>query len=74
MLVLHLSSKRKTATKFIVNNGKRQSSKNIFFQQPNGAKAETLNASVVQDKARISSARTGTRQPARFRNCSARSN
>jgi hypothetical protein len=47
-----------------VNNGKRQSSKNIFSQQPNGAKAETLNASVMQDKARISSARIGTRQPA----------
>jgi hypothetical protein len=47
-----------------VNNVKRQSAKNIFSQQPNGANAQTLNASVVQDKARISSARTATRQPA----------
>jgi hypothetical protein len=47
-----------------VNNGKHQSSKNIFSQQPNRAKAETLDAPVVQDKGRISSARTGTRQPA----------
>jgi hypothetical protein len=61
---MHLSSKRKTAIKSIVNNGKRQSAKNIFQNQPNGANAETLNASVVQDKARISSARIGTPQPA----------
>jgi hypothetical protein len=47
-----------------VNNGKRHSSKNIFSHQPNGAKAETLNASVRQDKGRISSARTRTEQPA----------
>ena len=47
-----------------MNNGKRQSSKNIFQSQPNGAKAETLDAAVVQDKARMKSARTGTRQPA----------
>jgi hypothetical protein len=31
-----------------MNNGKRQSAKNIFSQQPNRAK--TFNASVVQDK------------------------
>jgi len=48
----------------MTNNGKPQSSKNIFSKQPNGVLSETLNASVVQDKARISSARTGTRQPA----------
>jgi hypothetical protein len=46
------------------NNGKPRSLKNIFQNQPNGAKAETLNASVRQDKGRISSARIGTNQPA----------
>jgi hypothetical protein len=44
-----------------MNNIKRQSSKNIFSHQPNEAKAETLNAAVVQDKARISSAQVRTR-------------
>jgi hypothetical protein len=48
----------------MMNNGKRQSSKNIFSYQSNGAKTETLDAAVVQDKGRISSARTGTQQPA----------
>jgi hypothetical protein len=47
-----------------MNNGKRQSAKNIFSQQSNGANAQTLNASVRQDKARISSAQVRTRQPA----------
>jgi hypothetical protein len=51
-----------------MNNGKPQSSKNIFQSQPKGAKAETLNASVVQDKGRISSARIGTAQPAPHQN------
>jgi hypothetical protein len=51
-----------------VNNGKRQSAKNIFQNHPNGAKAETLNAAVRQDKGRISSARTGTKQPAPYQN------
>jgi hypothetical protein len=46
------------------NNGKPRSLKNIFQNQPNGAKAETLNASVRQDKGRISSARIGTQQSA----------
>jgi hypothetical protein len=46
------------------NNGKPRSLKNIFQNQPNGAKAETLNASVRQDKARKNSARIGTGQPA----------
>lgn len=32
-----------------MNNGKCQSAKNIFFQQPNWVKAETLNTSVVQE-------------------------
>ena len=50
------------------NNGKHQSSKNIFSHQPNGAKSETLNASVRQDKGRISSARIGTQQPAPHKN------
>jgi hypothetical protein len=47
-----------------VNNVKRQSAKNVFQSQPNGAKAETLNASVRQDKGWVSSARVGTAQPA----------
>jgi hypothetical protein len=50
------------------NNGKPRSLKNIFQNQPNGAKAETLNASVRQDKGRISSARIGTQQPAPHQN------
>jgi hypothetical protein len=44
-----------------MNNGKRQSAKNILSQQPNGAKAETLDAAVGQDKARMKSAQLGTR-------------
>lgn len=47
-----------------MNNGKRQSAKNVFQRQPNGAKAETLDAAVRQDKGRIASARIGTKQPA----------
>jgi hypothetical protein len=50
------------------NNGKHQSSKNIFSHQPNGVLSETLNASVRQDKARKKSARIGTRQPASHQN------
>ena len=50
------------------NNGKHQFSKNIFSHQPNEAKAETLNASVRQDKGRISSARIGTQHPAPHQN------
>jgi hypothetical protein len=50
------------------NNGKPRSLKNIFQNQPNGAKAETLNASVRQDKARKNSARIGTPQPAPHEN------
>jgi hypothetical protein len=46
------------------SNGKRQSVKNIFSNQSNGVFSETLDASVVQDKARNKSARIGTRQPA----------
>src|SRR5918999_1852232 len=47
-----------------MNNGKHQSSKNVFQSQPNGAKTETLDASVVQDKDRISSDHPATPQPA----------
>ncbi len=47
-----------------MNNGKRQSSRNVFQNHPNGAKAEKLDAAVVQDKARIASARPATPQPA----------
>jgi hypothetical protein len=48
----------------MASNGKPHFSTNIFQNQSNGAKAETLDASVLQDKARKKSARTGTRQPA----------
>src|ERR687896_1693567 len=48
----------------MVSNGKPQLLKNIYSYQSNGTVAETLNASVVQDKGRISSARIGTQQPA----------
>jgi hypothetical protein len=50
------------------NNGKPRFSKNIFQNQPNGAKAETLDSAVRQDKARKKSARIGTRQPAPHQN------
>jgi hypothetical protein len=46
------------------NNEKPQFLKNIFSHQPNGAVTETLDASVRQDKARISSARVTSPQPA----------
>jgi hypothetical protein len=45
-------------------NKNPQSLKNIFSRQSNGAVAETLNASVRQDKDRFSSDLIGTRQPA----------
>jgi hypothetical protein len=48
----------------MTSNGKHQSLKHVFQNQPNGAKAETLDASVRQDKGRISSARIATAQPA----------
>ena len=48
----------------MASNGKPQFVRQIFTQQSNGAVAEALNASVRQDKGRISSARTGTPQPA----------
>jgi hypothetical protein len=48
----------------MVSNGKPQLLKNIFSLQSNGAAETRVDASVVQDKARISSARTLTRQPA----------
>jgi hypothetical protein len=51
-----------------VNNWKRQSAKNIFQSQSNGVLSEALNAAVMQDKARMKSARIGTRQPASLQN------
>jgi hypothetical protein len=48
----------------MMSNRNPQFVKHIFSQQSNGAGGEALNAAVVQDKARISSARTATRQPA----------
>jgi hypothetical protein len=48
----------------MASNGNHQSAKKIFQHQPNGAKAAAVHASVWQDKGRISSARTGTPQPA----------
>jgi hypothetical protein len=46
------------------NNGRHQSSKNIFQSQPNLEKSQRALHAVRQDKGRISSARTGTQQPA----------
>jgi hypothetical protein len=48
----------------MASNGKPQLLTHIFSQQSNGAGVEAVNASVVQDKARISSAQVRTRQPA----------
>jgi hypothetical protein len=48
----------------MASNGKPQSLKHIFQSQSNGAAAEAVNASVRQDKGRISSAPIGTAQPA----------
>jgi hypothetical protein len=48
----------------MASNRKPQSVKQIFSQQSNWAVVEAFNASVRQDKGRISSARTGTAQPA----------
>jgi hypothetical protein len=48
----------------MASNGKPQFLKHIFSQQSNGAGVEAGDASVVQDKARISSAQVRTRQPA----------
>jgi hypothetical protein len=46
------------------NNGKPRSLKNIFQNQPNGAKAETLDAAVRQDKDRAKRDHPATPQPA----------
>jgi len=48
----------------MMSNGKPQSIRNVFSQQSNGAVADAVNASVRQDKARISSARVPIPQPA----------
>jgi hypothetical protein len=48
----------------MANNKNPQSLKNVFLRQSNGAGAATLDASVRQDKARISSARVASPQPA----------
>jgi hypothetical protein len=48
----------------MASNGKPQFVKNIFLQQSKGGLAEAVDASVRQDKGRISSAHTGMPQPA----------
>ena len=48
----------------MASNGNPQSERFVFPLQSNVAAAEAGNAAVRQDKARISSARIGTRQPA----------
>jgi hypothetical protein len=48
----------------MAGNGKPQLLRNIFQNQSKGGVANAVNASVRQDKGRISSARTGTPQPA----------
>jgi hypothetical protein len=52
----------------MANNGKPHFSQNVFSLQSNGAGAETLDASVRQDKGRNKSARIGTPQPAPHQN------
>jgi hypothetical protein len=51
-----------------VNNGKRQSAKNVFQNQTNSFSQTQTHGDVRQDKGRISSARTGTPQPAPHKN------
>jgi hypothetical protein len=51
-----------------MSNGKRQSAKNIFQNQTNSVSQTQTHGDVWQDKARISSARIGTRQPASHKN------
>jgi hypothetical protein len=51
-----------------MNKGKRQSAKNVFQNQTNSVSQTQTHGDVVQDKARISSARTGTSQPAPHKN------
>jgi hypothetical protein len=48
----------------MASNGKPQFATNIFQNQQSGVLTDAVNASVVQDKGRISSARIGTQQPA----------
>jgi predicted chitinase len=48
----------------MTSNGKPHFSKNIFQNQSNGVLTEKLDASVVQDKARMKSARIASAQPA----------
>jgi hypothetical protein len=52
----------------MASNRKPQFLKQIFSQQSNGAAEKRVDASVRQDKARISSARIGTGQPAPSQN------
>jgi hypothetical protein len=47
-----------------MNNGKRQSAKNVFNTQSNSHFQTQTHGDVRQDKGRISSARIGTQQPA----------
>jgi hypothetical protein len=48
----------------MASNGKPQFLRQVFSQQSNGAVGSVRDASVRRDKGRISSARTGTPQPA----------
>jgi hypothetical protein len=51
-----------------MNNGKRQSAKNVFNTQSNSHFQTQTHGDVRQDKARKNSARIGTRQPAPHEN------
>jgi hypothetical protein len=51
-----------------MNNGKRQSAKNVFQTQSNSHFQTQTHGDVRQDKGRISSARIGTQQPAPHQN------
>jgi hypothetical protein len=48
----------------MASNGNHQFLRQVFSSQSNGGVAKALNASVGQDKGRISSAQVGTAQPA----------
>jgi hypothetical protein len=52
----------------MTSNGKPQFLRQVFSQQSHVAVAETLDASVRQDKVRTSSVRVGSRQPVRDAN------
>jgi hypothetical protein len=53
----------------MASNGKPQFVRHVFSLQSNGAAAEAVDATVVQDKARFARARTATHQPGAETKC-----